>query len=228
MKYLNRTVKAIIPLFFLINIFIIPVVAAPFEIEGYIKEVRTIEVKPPYTFNNKPVISIYIVGHRFGKDFDYQYMVVEDSTQLEGISFSDLKVGTYVRVKSRAEPSGMVGKPIQEIRASRYGCCNYALHIDTVYTPRSFKGFITHINVVNETDAVVSVSKRKKGTPVFSYLITKGKTSFLKGTFSDLKASVKIDISEATINIPVNQGVDHGKLHGADLYATRVGIVGQP
>jgi hypothetical protein len=196
--------------------------AAPFEIEGVIKAVRVIELKQPYTFNNKPVISIYIVGHRYGKDFDYQYMVVQDSTQLEGISFSDLKVGQYVRVKSRAEPPGMVGKPIQEIRASRYGCCNYALHIDTVRTPTSFKGYIKSIHSVGADDIVVSVSKRKAGSPVFKYLIVNGKTTFVVGSFSDLKVLARIEIADAGINIPVAEGKDHGKLHGADLFVGSV------
>jgi hypothetical protein len=43
------------------------ITAAPFEIEGYIKQVRTIETKPPYTFNGKQVISIYIVGTGLGR-----------------------------------------------------------------------------------------------------------------------------------------------------------------
>jgi hypothetical protein len=201
------------------------VFAAPFEIEGYIKEVRAIEVKPPYTFDNKPIVSIYIVGHRFGKDFDYQYMVVQDSTQLEGISFSDLKVGKYVRVKSRAEPPGMLGKPIQEIRASRYGCCNYAFHIDTISTPRKISAIVTRIDSHGPTDIVVTVSENKAGAQEFQYLIVKGKTTIDNGTFSDIKVASKIEISGAGINIPVAQGVDHGKLYGADLYAAFVNIL---
>ncbi len=205
-------------------VFVARVAAAPFEIEGVIKEVRTIEVKPPYTFGNKPVISIYIVGHRYGKDFDFQYMVVKDSTQLEGISFSDLKVGMYVRVKSRAEPPGMVGKPIQEIRASRYGCCNYALHIDIKSTPRDISAYITQVDSLNASDIVVTVRENKTGAHHFKYLIVNGKTSIQNSSFSDIRVSSEIEISRASINVPVSPGVDHGKLHGADLYAPVVTI----
>jgi hypothetical protein len=200
------------------------ITAAPFEIEGYIKQVRTIETKPPYTFNSKQVISIYIVGHRFGKDFDYQFMVVKDSTQLEGISFSDLVTGKYVRVKSRAEPPGMVGKPIQEIRASRYGCCNYALHIDTIATPQNISAIITRVESFGPGDIVVTVREDKPGAREFKYLVAEGKTIVRNGGFSDIKVSAKINISNAGINVPVPQEVDHGKLYGADLFAASVTI----
>jgi hypothetical protein len=192
--------------------------AAPFEIEGIIKKVRTVETKEPYTFGNKPTISIYIVGHRFGKDFDYQYMVVEDTTELEGISFSDLTPGQYVRLKSRAEPPEMVGKPIQEIRASRFGCCNYALHIDTVKTPRSIKATVVNVESFGAEDKVVTV-REKAGAPEYKYLVADGKTTLQGGDFSDIKVGAKIEIAEADINVPVPQGKDHGKLHGSDLFA---------
>ena len=200
------------------------VAAAPFEIEGYIKQIRTIEVKEPYTFGHKPIISIYIVGHRYGKDFDFQYMIVQDSTQLKDITFSGLKEGMYVRVKSRAEPPGMLGKPIQEIRASRYGCCNYALHVDTIYTPRNISAFITRVDSVSDTDIVVTVRENKAGANSCKYLIVNGKTSIQNGSFSDIQVSAEIEISKATINVPVAPGIDHGKLHGADLYAPVVTI----
>jgi len=201
------------------------ITAAPFEIEGYIKQVRTIETKPPYTFNGKQVVSIYIVGHRFGKDFDYQFMVVKDSTQLEGISFSDLVTGKYVRVKGRAEPPAMVGKPIQEIRESRYGCCNYALHIDTIATPKNISALITRTESFGPGEIVVTVRDDKPGKREFKYLVAEGKTTIRNGGFSDIKVSAKIDISNAGINVPVPQEVDHGKLYGADLFATSVAII---
>jgi len=198
--------------------------AAPFEIEGYIKQVRTIEVKEPYAFGNKPVVSIYIVGHRFGKDFDYQYMIIKDSTQLEGVLFSELKTGMYVRVKGRAEPAGMVGKPIQEIRASRYGCCNYALRVDTVSTPRNITGYVAQVDSFSVTDIVVTVRDNKAGAKDSKYLVVYGKTSIQNGSFSDIKVSAKIEISKASINVPVEPGKDHGKLYGSDLYAPVVTI----
>jgi len=199
--------------------------AAPFEIEGYIKQVRTIEVKEPYAFGNKPVVSIYIVGHRFGKDFDYQYMIIKDSTQLEGVSFSELKTGMYVRVKGRAEPAGMVGKPIQEIRASRYGCCNYALRVDTVSTPRNIIGYVAHVDSLSATDIVVTVRDNKAGAKDCKYLVVYGKSSIQNGSFSDIKVSARIEISKASINVPMEPGKDHGKLYGSDLYAPVVSIV---
>jgi hypothetical protein len=201
-----------------------PVAAAPFEIEGVIKEIRTIQAKEPYAFNNKPIVSIYIVGHRFGKDFDYQYMIIKDSTQLEGVSFSDLKIGMYVRVKGRAEPAGMVGKPIQEIRASRYGCCNYALRVDTVSTPRNIIGYVAQVDSLSATDIVVTVRDNKAGAKDCKYLVVYGKTSIQNGSFSDIKVSAKIEISKASINVPVEPGKDHGKLYGSDLYAPVVTI----
>jgi len=222
MKTKKRSLKIAIALactLLITGVFNSPVTAAPFEIEGYIKQIRTIEVKEPYTFGNKLVMSIYIVGHRFGKDFDYQYMVVKDSTQLEGISFSDLKTGMYVRVKSRAEPAGIVGKPIQEIRASRYGCCNYALHVDTVSTPRNITGFVAQIDTFSSTDIVVTVRDNKAGAKDYKYLVVYGKTSIQNGSFTDIKVSAKIEISKASINVPVEPGTDHGKLSGSDLYA---------
>jgi phosphotriesterase-related protein len=202
--------------------------AAPFEIEGHIKQVRTIETKPPYTFDDKPVISIYLVGHRYGKDFDYQYMVVKDITQLEGISFSELEAGKYVRVKGRGEPPGMVGKPIQEVRASRYGVCNFAVHVDTVCTPRNISATITGVESFGSDDIVVTVREDKAGAREFKYLIADGKTTIRNGGFSDIKVSARIDISQASINVPVPQGVDHGKLHGADLFASVVTLLKGP
>lgn len=204
------------------------VTAAPFEIEGVIKQVRTIETKPPYTFDNKPAISIYLVGHRYGKDFDYQYMVVRDITQLEGISFSELEAGKYVRVKGRGEPPGMVGKPIQEVRASRYGVCNFAVHVDTVCTPRNISATITGVESFGPGDIVVTVRQDKPGAREFKYLIADGRTTIRNGGFSDIKVSAQIDISQASINVPVPQAVDHGKLHGADLFAAVVTLLKGP
>ncbi len=201
------------------------VTAAPFEIEGVIKRVRTIETKPPYKFDGKQVISLSIVGHRYGKDFDYQYMVVRDTTQLDGISYSDLETGQYVRVKSRAEPPGMVGKPIQEIRASRYGCCNFALHVDTVRTPRNITASVTGVKSFGDKDLVVTVREDIPGAREFMYLVADGKTTFQNGGFSDIQVSAKIDISNASINVPVPEGKDHGKLHGADLFAAAVTLL---
>jgi len=200
------------------------VTAAPFEIEGVIKQVRTIETKPPYTFGGTAVISIYVVGHRYGKDFDYQYMVVKDTTQLGGISFSELETGKYVRVKSRAEPPGMVGKPIQDIRASRYGCCNFALHVDTVSTPRNITASVIGVESFGPGEIVVTVCEDKTGAREFKYLVADGKTTIRNGGFSDIKVSARIDIANAGINVPVPPGVDHGKLHGADLFAASVAM----
>jgi phosphotriesterase-related protein len=201
--------------------------AAPFEIEGTIKEVKKVETKPPYTFSDKPVISLSIVGHRFGKDFDYKYMIVEGTTELDGISFSDLKAGKYVRIKGRAEPPDMVGKPINEIRASRYGLCNFALHVDTVATPRNLTATITRVESFSPEDVVVTVSE-KKGAPEFKYLVANGKTTIKNGGFTDLKVSTKIDIAQASINVPVPEGKDHGKLNGADLFASQVTLIKGP
>jgi len=224
-KKRNLKIAILLACTLLVTVFLAArVTAAPFEIEGVIKKVRTIEVKPPYTFGYKPVISIHIVGHRYGKDFDYQYMVVKDSTQLEGVSFSGLKAGVYVRVKGRAEPAGMVGKPIQEIRASRYGCCNYALHVDTVSTPQNITGYVAQVDSFSATDIVVTVRENKTGAKYCKYLVVYGKTSIQNGSFSDIKVSAKIEISKASINVPVEPGKDHGKLYGSDLYAPVVTI----
>ena len=202
--------------------------AAPFEIEGVIKQVRKVETKPPYTFDDKPVVSVYVVGHRFGKDFDYQYMVVQDTTELEGITFSALEPGKYVRIKSRAEPPGMVGKPIDQIRASRYGCCNYALHMDTVRTPRNLTATITRVESFGPTDKVVTVREDRASPPEFKYLVSDEKTTLQNGTFADLAVGTTIDIAQASINVPVPQGKDHGKLQGADLYASVVTLLKGP
>lgn len=224
MKLKNRRGVLYFSLLLTIALFTSPLKAAPFEIEGFIKQIRTIDVKEPYAFGNKPVVSIYIVGKRFGKDFDYQYMIIKDSTKLEGFSFSDIKVGMYVRVKGRAEPACMVGKPLQEIRASRYGCCNYALHVDTICTPRSINAVITRVDSYGPTDIVITVRKNKKDARSYKYLIVDGKSTFTKGSFSEIKVSAKIKILQADINVPVAEGKDHGKLHGADLYAPIVYI----
>jgi len=201
--------------------------AAPFEIEGVIKQVRKIATKPPYTFDDKPTVSVYVVGHRYGKDFDYQYMVVQDITQLKGIAFSELQPGKYVRIKGRGEPPGMVGKPINEIRASRYGCCNFALHVDTVQTPRNITASITRLESFGTNDLVVTV-RETDGAAEFKYLVADGRTTFKNGCFSDIKVSAKIDIAQASINVPVPQGKDHGKLHGSDLYASIVTLLKGP
>lgn len=202
--------------------------AAPFEIEGTIKQAHKIETRPPYMFENKPVVSVHVVGHRFGKDFDYQYMVVEGETELDGIAFAELQPGHYVRIKSRAEPPGMVGKPINEIRASRYGCCNYALHVDTVASPRNLTATIARVDSFGPTDKVVTVREDSPGARVFKYLVVDGKTTFRNGTFADLSVGARIDLSQATINIPVPPGKDHGKLHGADLFAAVVTVLKGP
>lgn len=201
--------------------------AAPFEIEGPIKEVKKFETKPPYTFDDKPVVSLSIVGHRFGKDFDYQYMIVEGTTELDGISFSDLKPGRYVRIKGRAEPPGMVGKPINEVRASRYGLCNFALHVDTVATPRNLTAAITGVESFGPREVVVTV-RENADTPGFKYALAEGKTNIRNGTLDDLKVSTRIDIAHATINVPVPADKDHGKLHGADLFASQVTLLKGP
>jgi phosphotriesterase-related protein len=202
--------------------------AAPFEIEGCIKEVKKVAVKPPYTFDNKPVVSLTIVGHRYGKDFDYQYMVVEGTTELEGFSFSDLKPGMYARIKGRAEPPGMVGKPINEIRASRYGLCNFALHVDNIPTPRNITGCITRVESFGPEDVVVTVRDNTADACEFRYVVADGKSTIQNGGFADLRVSTKIDISQATINVPVPQEKDHGKLHGADLFASVVTVLKGP
>jgi hypothetical protein len=201
--------------------------AAPFEIEGPIKEVKKVATKAPYTFDEKPVVSLTIVGHRFGKDFEYQYMIVEGTTELAGISFADLKPGKYVRIKGRAEPPGMVGKPINEIRASRYGLCNFALHVDTVATPKNLTATITRVDSFGADDIVVTVQE-KKDAPEFKYLVVNGKTTIKNGAFADLKVSAKIAISEASINVPVAADKDHGKLHGSDLFANTVTVLKSP
>lgn len=201
--------------------------AAPFEIEGTIKEVKQITTKAPYTFDDKPVISVSIVGHRFGKVFDYQYMMVEGTTELDGVSFSDLKPGRHVRIKGRAEPPGMVGKPITEIRASRYGLCNFALHVDTVATPRNLTASITRVETFGPGEVVVTV-RENADAPEFKYAIADGKTSIKNGALADLKVSTKIDISQASINVPMPQDKDHGKLHGADLFASVVTLLKGP
>jgi uncharacterized protein (TIGR02145 family) len=197
--------------------------AAPFEIEGVIKEVRTIATKEPYRFDDKPVVAVVIVGHRYGKDFDYQYMVVEGETVLEGIAFPELKTGRYVRIKARAEPPGMVGKPINEIRASRYGLCNFSLHVDTVATPRNLTAIITEVKTFAPGEIVLSVRPADSATTSpyrdFKYLVLEGKTTLHGGTLADLKVGATIDLAEASINVPVPQSKDHGKLHGADLFA---------
>lgn len=202
--------------------------AAPFEIEGYIKSVRKIETKPPYNFDDKPVVSVHIVGHRYGKDFDYQFMVVQDTTELEGISFSELQPGKYVRIKGRGEPPGMVGKPIQEIRASRYGVCNFALHVDTVSTPRNLTATITRVETFDAKDKVVTVREDQPGAREFKYLAADGKTTFRNGGFGDLSVGTKIDIAQASINVPVPPDKDHGKLHGADLFAAVITVLKGP
>jgi predicted metal-dependent phosphotriesterase family hydrolase len=201
--------------------------AAPFEIEGPIKEVKKIATKPPYTFDDKPVISLSIVGHRFGKDFDYQYMIVEGVTELDGISFSDLKQGRYVRIKSRAEPPDMVGKPIDQIRASRYGLCNFALHVDTVATPQNLTASITRVDSFGPGEVVVTVRENAEA-PEFKYAVAERKTKINNGILADLKVSTKIDITHATINVPVPADKDHGKLHGADLFAGEVSLLKAP
>lgn len=196
--------------------------AAPFEIEGVIKKVRKIDVTGPYIFKGKEIVSVYVVGHRFGKDFDYQYMVVKDSTELDGISFDELQPGRYVRIKSRAEPPGMVGKPLNDIRASRYGCCNYALHIDTVKTPVSLKGKLLDVNEKKNDNKILRI--KKKGH-VYEYLIIKGNTEFLKGSYDSLCRGVKVEILSAGINIPVPKGKDHGALLGSDLFVYKIKVI---
>jgi predicted metal-dependent phosphotriesterase family hydrolase len=219
----HNAIKAIAGLLFAASF----VTAAPFEIEGPIKEVKKIDTKPPYTFDDKLVVSLTIVGHRFGKDFDYQYMIVEGTTELDGISFADLKPGKYVRIKGRAEPPGMVGKPINEIRDSRYGLCNFALRVDTVATPRNLTASITRVESFGPGEVVVTVRETSEA-PEFKYAVAEGKTKINNGVLADLKVSTKIDIAHASINVPVPAEKDHGKLHGADLYASTVTLLKGP
>lgn len=195
--------------------------AAPFEIEGVIKQVRKIDVTGPYIFKGKEVVSVYVVGHRFGKDFDYQYMVVKDSTELDGISFDELQPGRYVRIKSRAEPPGMVSKALNDIRASRYGCCNYALHIDTVRTPVTIKGKLLDV-VEKKHDNKILVIKKKR--QIYEYLVINGNTEFLAGSYDSLKKGDDVEILSAGINIPVPKGKDHGALLGADLFVYKIKV----
>lgn len=195
--------------------------AAPFEIEGIIKQVRKINVTGEYVFKGKEVVSVYVVGHRFGKDFDYQYMVVKDSTQLVGISFDELQPGRYVRIKSRAEPPEMVGKPLNDIRASRYGCCNYALHIDTVKTPVSIKGKLLDVVEKKKDNKILRI--KKKGQ-IYEYLVINGKTEFQKGSYNSLCKGAKVKIISAGINIPVPEGKDHGALLGSDLFVYMINV----
>lgn len=195
--------------------------AAPFEIEGIIKQVRKINVTGEYVFKGKEVVSVYVVGHRFGKDFDYQYMVIKDSTQLDGISFDELQPGRYVRIKSRAEPPGMVGKPLNDIRASRYGCCNYALHIDTVKTPVSIKGKLLDVVEKKKDNKILRI--KKKGQ-IYEYLVINGKTEFQNGSYNSLCKGAKVKIISAGINIPVPEGKDHGALLGSDLFVYMINV----
>jgi phosphotriesterase-related protein len=209
-----------------------PAAAAPFEIEGTIKQVRTVATKEPYHFDDKPVIALHLVGKRFGKDFDYQYMIVQGETTLDGIAFSDLQPGRYVRIKARAEPPGMVGKPINEIRASRYGLCNFSLHVDTIATPRNLTALITEVKTFAPGEIVLSVRPSAPGAEApardFKYLVLEGKTTFRQGTFADLKVGARIDLAQADINVPVPPEKDHGKLHGADLFAPVVTVLDGP
>lgn len=196
--------------------------AAPFEIEGVIKQIRKIDVTGPYIFKGKEVVSVYVVGHRFGKDFDYQYMVVKDSTELDGISFEELQPGRYVRIKSRAEPPGMVGKPLNDIRASRYGCCNYALHIDTVKTPVTIKGKLLDVVEKKNDNKILTL---KKNGQIYEYLVMNGNTEFLDGSYSSLRKGIKVEIVSAGINIPVPKGKDHGSLLGTDLFVYKIKVI---
>lgn len=196
--------------------------AAPFEIEGVIKQIRKIDVTGPYIFKGKEVVSVYVVGHRFGKDFDYQYMVVKDSTELDGISFEELQPGRYVRIKSRAEPPGMVGKPLNDIRASRYGCCNYALHIDTVKTPVTIKGKLLDVVEKKNDNKILTL---KKNGQIYEYLVMNGNTEFLDGSYSSLRKGIKVEIVSAGINIPVLKGKDHGALLGSDLFVYKIKVM---
>jgi phosphotriesterase-related protein len=206
-----------------------PATAAPFEIEGTVKAVRTITTKEPYRFDDKQVVAVHLVGKRFGKDFDYQYMIVEGETALDGIAFDELKPGRYVRIKARAEPPGMVGKPINEIRASRYGLCNFSLHMDTIATPRNLTATITKVKTFAPGEIVLTV--RPDGpadTHTYQYLVADGKTTLRQGTLADLKVGARIDIAQADINVPVPPEKDHGKLHGADLFAPVVTVLHGP
>jgi phosphotriesterase-related protein len=216
----------------------LPTAAATFEIEGNIKEVRTIQAGSPHLFDSKPIVSIYVVSLRNGKDFSNQYMVVQGETALEGITFADLQPGRYVRIKSRAEPPGMVGKPINEIRASRYGCDNFALHVDTIVTPRNLTATITSVDTFAPGETVLTVRPdfpaTTSGSPStstareFKYLVIEGKTTLRNGTFTDLKVAAKIDLAQAGIHVPVPAGKDFGKLHGADLFAPLVSVLEGP
>lgn len=196
--------------------------AAPFEIEGVIKQIRKIDVTGPYIFKGKEVVSVYVVGHRFGKDFDYQYMVVKDSTELDGISFDELQPGRYVRIKCRAEPPGMVGKPLNDIRASRYGCCNYALHIDTVKTPVTIKGKLLDVVEKKNDNKILRIMNKGR---IYEYLVINGNTEFLDGTYESLNKGVKVEILSTGINIPVPQGKDHGALLGTDLFVYKIKVM---
>lgn len=195
--------------------------AAPFEIEGVIKQIRKIDVTGSYIFKGKQVLSVYVVGHRYGKDFDYQYMVVKDSTKLNGISFDELQPGRYVRIKSRAEPPGMVGKPLNAIRASRYGCCNYALHIDTVRTPVTIKGKLLDVIEKRHDNKILILKKKRR---IYEYLVIKGNTEFLAGSCDSLKKGDDVEILAAGINIPVPKDKDHGALLGADLFVYKIKV----
>lgn len=59
----------------------------------------------------------------------------------------------------------------------------------------------------------------------FKYLVVEGKTPLPNGTFAPLKIGAKIDLGRADINVPVPPGKDHGKLHGADLFAAVVTLL---
>ena len=203
-----------------------PATAAPFEIEGTIKQVRTIATKEPYRFDDKPVVAVHLVGLRFGKEFEYQYMIVQGETALEGIAFDELQPGRHVRIKARAEPPGMVGKPINEIRASRYGLCNFSLHVDTVATPRQLTATITEVKTFAPGEIVLTVRPEAPAdsSRTFQYLVAEGKTTLRQGTLADLKAGARIEIAQADINVPVPPEKDHGKLHGADLFAPVVTV----
>lgn len=207
-----------------------PATAAPFEIEGTIKAVRTITTKDPYRFDDKPVIALHLVGKRFGKDFDYQYMVVQGETTLDGITFSDLQPGRHVRIKARAEPPGMVGKPLNEIRASRYGLCNFSLRVDTIATPRHLSATITEVKTFAPGEIVLTVrpAAPADSSRTYQYLVAEGKTTLRRGTLADLKVGARIDIAQADINVPVPPEKDHGKLHGADLFAPVVTVLDGP
>ena len=122
----------------------------------------------------------------------------------------------------------MVGKPINEIRASRYGLCNFALHVDNIPTPRNITGCITRVESFGPEDVVVTVRDNTADACEFRYVVADGKSTIQNGGFADLKVSTKIDISQATMNVPVPQEKDHGKLHGADLFASVVTVLKGP